>query len=65
MGKGGDVWTPVAIAATIAVITGGILAIEFIRIRRFRPGWTCHGCGYDRRGLDGLAPCPECGRAPA
>lgn len=25
---------------------------------------NCRGCGYDRRGLELLQPCPECGRQP-
>lgn len=32
---------------------------------RKRPPWLCAKCGYDRRGIDLNARCPECGASAA
>lgn len=34
------------------------------KVRRARLRGECIGCGYDRKGLDPSALCPECGKEP-
>jgi hypothetical protein len=53
-------WMPLVLTSGAA----GILWWKDNGDRRRRLG-LCITCGYDRRGIDASAPCPECGRAPA
>lgn len=50
-------WTPLCVAVAPVVIR------QTVRSGRawWRRAWACEACGYDQRGLDQLAPCPECG----
>jgi hypothetical protein len=41
----------------------GFLGVSASERAKLRPG-HCRGCGYDRRGLELLQPCPECNRVP-
>jgi len=47
-------WLPVLLLLVWPVI-------DWLVPRRTNPG-VCAGCGYDLRGIDPEAPCPECGR---
>jgi hypothetical protein len=47
-------WVPFALTTTAAVLLW----------RSRYPRGHCHRCGYDRKGLPGATPCPECGRPP-
>ncbi len=55
---GGDAALPLIYPMLATLIPGIIIAYR----HRFRPG-HCRRCGYDLAGLEGDAPCPECGRA--
>ena len=54
----GHVSFPLIYPMLATLIPGIIIAYR----HRFRPG-HCRRCGYDLAGLEGDAPCPECGRA--
>lgn len=47
----------------IALLFAAASVWPSLRILRRGP-FACIQCGYDRRGLDAVAPCPECGTAP-
>jgi hypothetical protein len=54
------------LAADVALWSAGWLVLlrgfEIGRAARRRRAGRCASCGYDRRGLDAGAACPECGR---
>ncbi len=54
----GELSLPLIYPTLALLVPGAILAHRV----RFRPG-HCRRCGYDLAGLEGDAPCPECGRA--
>jgi hypothetical protein len=53
-------WLAAALLGATALAWKGPVLL-FLRRRR----GACPACGYDRRGLSGESPCPECGTTPA
>ena len=47
-----------------AALAIGLWVHEFLRHPRGAVAWQCRQCGYDRRGLEAGACCPECGAGP-
>lgn len=63
-------WTPGFAAVSLplwmpALLASGIGALAWLleyRAKRKERARSCRLCGYDRRGLEPQAPCPECGQ---
>lgn len=66
-----DVWGIGPWSTVIAAAAVGTLIVAAWRVGRRRrvgdgqPDTACHACGYDRRGLDHSANCPECRTDPS
>lgn len=55
-----NTWGTLACASPACLMVLLILAAR--RTLGKPPDWMCAYCGYDRRGVPDLSPCPECGR---
>lgn len=54
-------WLP---TLTLAVPVALMWRSDWLLVARRRRAGACTACGYDRRGLDRTAACPECGARP-